>query len=361
MPSILFGGGIKGGVGKSFFNRCLVQYFIHKDWKHTLVEADATIPDVARVYKDNCHIITLSDDPRKSSNPDIIFNEAIKRPVIVNLPSNANDPLNRWIRETNILDIGATYQVEIYKLFVTDGCYESLKIFKSSLEAFEGKLRHILIRNTGRLTNNPDFGYLEEDQEYQELITKYKIPVYDFPSLSSQDQFKIDKNCLMLEEAIKATDLLQPLGAQRVKTFLERVYTFFDGIEIIQDVGAAKDKTKIKVAEATVSPEENSGTKTKIKIADNPSPPEENIESKSKIKIADTALPPEENSQRKTQIEVAEPTPLQEENSESKTKGKVPENLSHPVQTDSEDNKTNRGKKPKTKKSEKEEELKVEF
>ncbi|MDY6830160.1 MAG: hypothetical protein SV583_12385, partial [Pseudomonadota bacterium] len=38
-------GGEKGGVGKSFFSRCMLDYFVAKKWtdKFTLIEADPTI------------------------------------------------------------------------------------------------------------------------------------------------------------------------------------------------------------------------------------------------------------------------------------------------------------------------------
>jgi MinD superfamily P-loop ATPase len=40
-------GGEKGGVGKTFVSRCLVQYFLLKKWDFDLIEADAAIGDVS--------------------------------------------------------------------------------------------------------------------------------------------------------------------------------------------------------------------------------------------------------------------------------------------------------------------------
>lgn len=234
MSTILFGGGIKGGVGKSFFMRCLVQYFIHKFWKYTLIEADATIPDVSKIYSHNCKLINFSDDPKKSHEPDIIFNEARKNTVLVNLPSNIFNSFNHWVESTNLLELKSKYQVEAVQLFVTDGCYESIEMFKQSVQKFDGKLPHILIRNTGRLTAASDFEYLEEKQELREVMDKYSIPFYDLPALHSREQFFIDEYSLTLEEATKRDDILDPLGCQRVVNFLESIYSLLDGIDIIQ-------------------------------------------------------------------------------------------------------------------------------
>lgn len=263
MSSILFAGGIKGGVGKSFVMRCLVQYFIHKNWKYTLIEADATIPDVRKIYKQNCKLVNFSDDPKKSHEPDIIFNEARKNTVLVNLPSNIFNSFNYWVESTNLLDLKNKYQVEAVKLFVTDGCYESIEMFKQSVQKFNGKLLHVLIRNTGRLTAGSDFDYLEEKQELREIIEKYSIPVYDLPALNSREQYFIDEYALTLEEATKREDILDPLSCQRVVNFLDSVYLLFDGIELIQAASPIKEKSNDKKsASADLKRKPKEGEKT---------------------------------------------------------------------------------------------------
>lgn len=263
MPSILFGDGIKGGVGKSFFNRCIVQYFLYKSWNYTLIEADATIPDVRRIYNKNCKVVCFSDDPRQSHKPDIIFNESLKNTVIVNLPSNVFDPFNYWVNSAGLLELKDKYQVEIVKLFVTDGCFESIEMFKKSLQKFDGAIPHVLIRNTGRLTTDVDFSYLEEKEDLCELLQNYCVPVYDLPALTSREQYLIDQHSLTLEEAATRIDLLNATGAQRVVNFLNNVYALFDSIERIQAAGLEKDKSKVK--KSVTAQETNLETKRKPK------------------------------------------------------------------------------------------------
>ena len=265
MPSILFGGGIKGGVGKSFFNRCLVQYFIHRNWKYTLIEADATIPDVRKIYDKNCQVINFSDDPKKCYEPDAIFDEAVKNTVLVNLPSNIFNPFNHWVNSTGLLDLKDKYQVEVVKLFVTDGCFESIEIFQESLRKFDGALPHVLIRNAGRLTANSDFSYLDEKQELCELLTQYKVPVYDLPSLTSREQYFIDEYSLTFEAATKREDIFGRLGCQRLVNFLKSIYALFDQIEAVQAAGTEKEKSKSRKTSST-----SSETKRKPKEAEQP-------------------------------------------------------------------------------------------
>ena len=233
MPNIYFVGGEKGGVGKSHFSRCLAQYFLSKGWKFYLVEADETVPDVGRIYgnNENCLQVVFSDSKYRIGEPDVIFNKAKELPVIVNLPSNVYLKLNDWIAKSRLLNYKQEFEGEVYKFFVTDGCYESIRLFIESVEKFKGSLPHLLIRNPGRLTASVNFNYLQEETKFVEVISSYNIPVFDLPELASSEQFYVDKKSLTYSQAI---DLAKAdgntMGAGRIFTFLEEVEEVFDKI-----------------------------------------------------------------------------------------------------------------------------------
>jgi cellulose biosynthesis protein BcsQ len=94
-------GGQKGGVGKTAICQALCQYLIDAENRgkqsFTLIEADAQIDDVGRMYRDQVETqtITVSDDPAKRSNPDVIRVSARinKRGSIRNKPSTDGSAL----------------------------------------------------------------------------------------------------------------------------------------------------------------------------------------------------------------------------------------------------------------------------
>ncbi|MGB5971506.1 MAG: hypothetical protein WBG70_24590, partial [Spirulinaceae cyanobacterium] len=161
--TIIFVGGQKGGVGKSFMTKSLIEYFWDRRINYQLIEADKDNPDVAVVYDKErlpdiynqdlpkvnklksdeeterfnlvpCKYIGFSDSKYSIGEPDIIFTSALDRTTIVNLPSNVEEQVNNWLNKSDILNLKQEYNVEIYKLFLTDGCYSSIKLLYNSLK-----------------------------------------------------------------------------------------------------------------------------------------------------------------------------------------------------------------------------------
>lgn len=224
-------GGEKGGVGKTFVSRCLVQYFLLQKWEFDLIEADAAIGDVGSVFKEAA-TITLSDNPHRYAEPDIIFEKAQQKTVIVNLPSNTQGVLNQWMRQTNLLAMAQDYQVSVLYWFVTDGCFASIKLLEKSLTEFDYAMPHVLIRNRGRL-NGIDFTYLERDEIYKKAKgAKNLLKVLDFPVLGSAEQFFIDRHDLMLQDAQGlAAEKIGVIPSQRIKTFMDEMVGVFRAID----------------------------------------------------------------------------------------------------------------------------------
>lgn len=224
-------GGRKGGVGKTFLSRHLAEHLTNQKQEFSLVEADIVIGDVGKVYGGyakgkltSAHTISLSDDPKKYSEPDIIFEQAVeKKCVLVNLPAETNDALARWMTSVNLLELCNTANIRVYHWFVTDGCYSSIRLLAESLKMLDGQLPHILIRNEGRL-NGPSFDYLEREEMYQEIMKAANlISVHDFPVLGSAEQFYLDKKELTYRDGVDtAREGLGLISAQRIKTFAEQ-------------------------------------------------------------------------------------------------------------------------------------------
>jgi hypothetical protein len=222
MPIIHLIGGEKGGVGKTFVSRCLIAYFTLQDWKFDLIEADTSTGDVASIHP--ATHITLSDHPQRYAEPDVIFSRAIENPVIVNLPSNTQGVLNRWIKQVNLLSLAQQNDISLLYWFVTDGCYSSIQLLQESLADLDQQIPHLLIRNRGRL-NGIDFSYLDQDPLYQQALTAPNlVDIFDFPMLGSAEQYFVDRHHLNLIEAqTKIAEQRGVIAAQRIKTFLDEV------------------------------------------------------------------------------------------------------------------------------------------
>ena len=202
--SIYFVGGEKGGVGKSFFTRCLVDYFIVKGWKDkfVLIEADPTIKDVGCVFKDNSQEVRFSDNKLALHEPNVIFETIQKKNSVVNLPSNVMSFFDPWIERYEVLSLKEKYCQEMVYFFVSDGCWRSMELFMRQVKHYDTqKFPHVLVFNTARLTNYNGFDSLIKlCPELIKLLKDKQIPILYLPELDSFVQFACDRANLSYTE-----------------------------------------------------------------------------------------------------------------------------------------------------------------
>ena len=216
--------GEKGGVGKSFVARTMIQYALDRNLPMVAVETDRSNPDVAGVYENICEYAVLTEDEKQADKADRIFEMGMEKDVIVSLPSQVHRAMKSWIEKNQLLTLGNEYGVSFCKWFVCNGEYDSIRLFLASLNCYEKKMTHILVRNLGLCD---EWSPIDEDEAVQKLIKKYRVKVIDFPKLGYKERYKINQNRLRFDEAMKYKDF-GVLGRQRVVNFLKAAYSAFD-------------------------------------------------------------------------------------------------------------------------------------
>ncbi len=220
MATIHLVDGEKGGVGKSLFARTMVQYCLDKKSSFVPIETDTSNPDVSGVYKDICKYAIISTEEKDFHKADEIFEIAIDKPVIVNLPAQSHKAVSRWIEKNNLIDVGKSHGVNFCKWFVCNGGYDSTQLFIQSLNYYGLKIQHILVRNWGICD---DWEHLKEDKELQKLIKKYKIKEINFPKLVYRERNVIDQERLSFSDA-REYKKFGILSKQRIVDFLKATY-----------------------------------------------------------------------------------------------------------------------------------------
>jgi hypothetical protein len=239
-------GGQKGGVGKTSTCQALCQYRIDnpEQGNFTLIEGDAQIDDVGRAYGDQIQgtqKVVISDDRAKRSNPDVIYDTAIKadKDVIVNLPSNILDVFGRWLEEgqvVRILQEKLKGQVRLVKLFVSDGCYESIHQLEKSVNMLGNSIPHVLILNEGRVSA-ADFSYLDKEEMYTKLrAAPNLIDVFKLPALEPGTRFFVDKYGQGLRKAYEQSEADSDfIVAHRIESFIQAVHDLFKRVDESMD------------------------------------------------------------------------------------------------------------------------------
>ena len=227
--------GEKGGVGKSFIARTMIQYGLDRNLSFAAVETDRSNPDVSRVYKDICNFAIFSESEKQADDADRIFALALKKPVIVSLPSQVDRAVQTWINRNQLLEFGDEYGVSFCKWFITNGEYDSLRLFQASINHYENQITHILVRNFGLCD---EWSQVDDDELLQKLIKKYQVKVIDFPKLGYGERYLINRHQLRFDDAIQCQDLTI-LGKQRVVNFLKGAYSAFDSTGVWSESSGA--------------------------------------------------------------------------------------------------------------------------
>jgi hypothetical protein len=244
MATIHFIDGEKGGVGKSLFARVMVQYCLDKQLPYVLVEADQSNPDVGVFYPENIQTAIFSESERQAYAADTIFNLALTTPVIVNLPAHVTKTVNDWIERNQILEMDAKHKVDICKWFVGNGGYDSIQLLMQSLNHFEGKIKHVFVRNFGLCD---DWKHVDEREDLQELIQAQKVPIINFPKFSYRERDLLDATRINFSQAFLTAEL-GVLGQQRLHSFLKKAHEEISKAQVWNVGQSAANKLSLDIA-----------------------------------------------------------------------------------------------------------------
>ena len=213
-------------MGKSISCMSACTYFLDKDMDFTLVECDRSNPNVGRIYRKatDCKVAILSESEKHEDAANTIYNAAMQKPVLVNLPAQILPAFKLWIEANGILELAEEDGIKFVNWWLTNGSYDSLNLFKRYVSLFPS-MRHILVKNLG-LTE--DFSGLDEDEELQALIKEHQLTVVEFPRFhGAATKNRIDAHSLTFGEA-RTHEGFSSIDRRRVKTFLDKAYRCFE-------------------------------------------------------------------------------------------------------------------------------------
>jgi hypothetical protein len=219
MAAIHFFGGEKGGAGKSFVCRTAIQYHIDRGIPITVFDTDRSNPDVRRIFSDlSCKVAVFSEGEKYEDTANAIYNAALTERVLVNLPAQVFIPVKDWFEKNGLFEIALSDGVKFFYWFVCDGGYDSLKLLGRSLEYFQFRVPHILVKNGGKCD---DWESLDKDDSLQALMAQYQVKVILFPKfIGNADRNQIDAQSWTFGQAKESSEF-GSISRNRVKRFLE--------------------------------------------------------------------------------------------------------------------------------------------
>jgi len=256
MSTVHFVGGEKGGVGKSVVARALAQLFIDRGIPFTALDADRSHGALVRYYADYTQPVDLDD----LQSADRILESALEaeRLVLVDLPSQSNGALERWMEETGIVSFARECDVRLVFWHVTDGGFDSVSQLERVLDAAGGSLDHVVVKNQGRSKN---FGQFEASPAHRRML-ELGAPILTLPELDSAVMYEIDRFGSSFWAAINTNQgpqSLSPLARRRAQLWLERTQKAL-APAIDWDVSPVRESTVVPKPDAETASELENGS-----------------------------------------------------------------------------------------------------
>ncbi|MEP7244790.1 MAG: mobilization protein [Gammaproteobacteria bacterium] len=146
MANIHMIGGEKGGVGKSLIARILAQYCIDHSLPFLGFDSDRSHGALMRFYAGFASPILID----RYESLDAIVEAATEQPerrIIVDLAAQTQEPLTKWMDESQLLELAPELGLNIRYWHVMDSGRDSVDLLRRLFDRYEGRLNYVVVQN----------------------------------------------------------------------------------------------------------------------------------------------------------------------------------------------------------------------
>jgi hypothetical protein len=223
MTNIHLVGGEKGGVGKSLVSRLLAQYFIDHSIPFLGFDSDRSHGALMRFYAGFASPVLVD----RYETLDAIVEAAMEnreRRILVDLAAQTQEPLTRWMDESQLLLLAPELGLDIRYWHVMDNGRDSVDLLKRLFDQYEGRLHYVIVQNQLR---GDDFEILKTSGLLERAQT-LNAGVIAVKRLQESSMTKIDAGSNSFWTATQPEDQggmkLGILERQRVRSWLKSAY-----------------------------------------------------------------------------------------------------------------------------------------
>ena len=227
MPELHFVGGRKGGTGKSFVMKVLADCHFYKKIEFAIAECDRVNPDVGRIYRrifSNIIYAYFTEDERRRSKADVLFAKSLEVRVLANLPAQVHESMKAWFEYDALYELAQQEDIRFVHWYVSNGGYDSIKLFSKTVDDLGQWMSHIFVRNWGLCD---DWTHVDADKNFQTTIKDHRIPVIDLPKCPYFERNFIEAHQLTFLEAETHSEL-SLVSRQRIRNFLRKALAEFE-------------------------------------------------------------------------------------------------------------------------------------
>jgi hypothetical protein len=223
MTNIHLIGGEKGGVGKSLVARLLAQYFIDHSLPFLGFDSDRSHGALLRFYAGYASPVVID----RYESLDAIVEAASEHPerrVLVDLAAQTQEPLTKWMDESQLLEVAPELGLRIRYWHVMDAGKDSVDLLKRLFDRYEQRLNYVIVQNQLR---GDDFDILKGSGQL-ERAQALNASIIAIKRLQEAAMTKIDARSSSFWAATQTEEKggakLGILERQRVRSWLTSAY-----------------------------------------------------------------------------------------------------------------------------------------
>jgi len=223
-------GGEKGGVGKSLVSRVLAQYLIDHSLPFLGFDSDRSHGALLRFYSGYASPVLIDS----YESLDAIVEAAVEIPerrILVDLAAQTQQPLTRWMDESQLLEVAPELGLNIRYWHVMDSGRDSVDLLKRLIDQHGARLNYVLVLNQLR---GEDFRIFDSSGERERALA-LNAQVITIKRLNEAAMTKIDAHSASFWAAKSGDKDLTGLGLlerQRVKGWLKHTYDEIDRLNV---------------------------------------------------------------------------------------------------------------------------------
>ena len=218
-------GGEKGGVGKSVVARLLAQYFIDHSIPFIGFDADRSHGALTRFYSGYASPVQVD----RYESLDAIVEAATEQPerrILIDLAAQTQEPLTRWMDDSQLLALAPELGLDIRYWHVMDSGRDSVDLLRRLFDHHEGRLNYVIVQNHLRGDDFRIFNASGLPQRAQALGAKI-VPLRRLHELTMT---KLDSGGTSFWAATQEGTPLGVLERQRVRTWLKSAYDALESV-----------------------------------------------------------------------------------------------------------------------------------
>ena len=231
MARLILVTGDKGGVGKSFTARTLLDWYLSQGKQVHAFDTDRTNSTLFRFYGEEAQVKQL--DVENPGDLDELLNnlgalsQAKSQDVILlDCAARTLDSFLRWMREVDFLNIKKELGFDMTLAFVLGPEKDCITILKDVAEQFRNAVDYVLIKNLARSSN---FDLYENSNTRATLIEELGASELELPALLEKTTLLLDRFNLGFSRALSHQSV-QLADRSRIKGFRARVGDSFTGV-----------------------------------------------------------------------------------------------------------------------------------